>query len=81
MKTLIVSIYDGAYGFSVYDNGKLYSRNDIDTDENHKFYELWKIAFSYGDTTFWVKENCVNKYDQIFICEDGGIEVIKGELK
>ena len=73
MKYLIISIYDGAYGFSVCENGKIYKRDEIENDEKHKFYELFKAIHCYRDY-----EHLINKkdYDKIIICEDGGIEVL-----
>jgi len=76
MKYLIISIYDGAYGFSVCDNGKIYKRNEIEENEQHKFYKCFCIAFQYGNVAKHLTENFAKDYDKIIICEDGGIEVL-----
>lgn len=78
MKSLIVSNYDGGYRFSVYDDGYVYGRLDIDGNENHKFYRLWKIAREDGDMETFVKKTYGNDYDLIVVCEDGDIEIVKG---
>ena len=79
MKILIISIYDGAVGFSVYDNGKIYDRDEIEESEdgNHKFYELFILAYHYKKIRDLIEKDFINDYDKIFICEDGDVEVVK----
>lgn len=77
MKLLIITDYDGGVGFGVYDNGKIYSRSDIEDDEGHKFFELWLLARRYGDVNDYIIRNFGKDYDRIIYCENGSIEVLK----
>lgn len=73
-KLLIISIYDSGYYFSVYDNGKIYNREEIEYDKEHKFYTLFH---TYRDIHNIIEETFINDYDKIFICEDGDVEKVK----
>lgn len=81
MKTLIISNYDGGYGFSVYDNGKTYEIEDIKKDKNHKFLDLYRLVRGYKSINTYIKENYINDYDLIVVCENGDIEIVKEQEK
>ena len=84
MKTLIVSSYDGVCCFNVYDNGKLYERDDIEDDESHKFFHLYKLISLYvpdKDVHFFIERAFGKDYDQIFICNNGMIKVLKEKFE
>ncbi len=73
-KLLIISLYDSGYYFSVYDNGIIYDREQLEFDKENKFYSLFH---TYRDIHNVVEEKFINDYDKIFICEDGDIEKVK----
>lgn len=63
MKTLIISVYDSFWNYSVFP----------DTEDEKKIYDLYQ----WCDDEAILKEYG-NKYDVIIACVDGSINIIKG---
>lgn len=75
-KKLIVSIYDGGYNISIY-NGRLFNRDQIEKlKSSNKLSQLYNLISLYSDYIDFIKNN-FKEYDEIIICEDGGINIIK----
>lgn len=78
MKQLILSFYDGIVGFSyvVLENGKEIERSKEEIDL--KKYNLYDVNWGWWDKELINEENEVAKqFDEIIVCEDGGIEIYK----
>ena len=79
MTQLIISIYDSWYGGRVYSNGKrnypmeMKIKKAYDHTPRHYWWEH-DIRLSFND---WVLKEYGSLYENIIICEDGGIEVLK----
>lgn len=73
MKQLIISIYDSWYYGEVMSNGK---RNHSMTKTIHRMYDVHWSAYNKSFRTELMKKYA-RKYDNIIICEDGDIEVLK----
>ena len=74
MKTLIVSVYDDPYNFSVYDNGIFYGKRDL-RKESNKFFGMFDSS-TYPE--MYILDHFMDEYDLIVVCEDGDINVMKG---
>ena len=81
MRILIVSNYDSGVEFSVMDNGIIYTRERIEKNKKHKFYELYKLAWNYCNIRDYIITNLIDQYDFIVICENGEIQYFEGERK
>ena len=94
MRIIVVSIYDGGYGASVcYHNTssgdkELYILDDFDISDKSKLNKMPPVMF---DLACSARRGCSSEVEEILssrgrtlfdlavICEDGGIELLKGE--
>lgn len=79
MKYVIISIYDGMYGFDVLENGE-HIEAEREKDIAHNIYEIEKGESSYEKVHTFLKAY-YNDYDLIIISEDGFAEVVKDITK
>ena len=72
---IIVSIYDGGYGFSVMVNDKIHEDHFLEED-NSKLYKTFRRAYHRKSLKLFIKW-IKRKYPKqdIIVCEDGGITV------
>ena len=69
-KLMVVSIYDGGYGFSV------------DVDGNQSYEREFKIKERYDSYKYNKFVKYIKRYypsETLVICEDGYIDIFKGE--
>ena len=78
MKYVIVSIYDGGYGWSICDNGYQTIKNyGTKAEESPEIYKEWLSNKKFG-TGAWLKQKFFD-YDLIIVCEDGDVEIVKDD--
>lgn len=70
---VIVSIYDGGYCFSVYDDGVTIRRYEGGGPLLDEVMQAYSIPYT-NEWYKWLKERFPNKI--IVICEDGNIEIV-----
>ena len=74
---VIISIYDGGWGFSIMIDNKIIRPKDFDFDKD-TMADIVKKAYRLEDNfDKWLKDKFKNK--DIIICEDGDIRVIKNK--
>ena len=81
--TIIISVYDSCVGWSIYIDGYIIDRDELDYPRRHFPKGLRQIAREVRRACVWntcIKEYLLrkfNNYYSIIYCEDGGIEIIK----
>ena len=75
MNYLIISIYD-CMAASVCMNGTVYER---DSEVSHRF--LWAYLESNGKSNAETFAEFMDGYDLVVLCEDGDVEILKGNEK
>lgn len=74
MKQLIISIYDSWFNSSVLSNGKMNKKLEKELYDLYYCDDKYKEGNSFGKL---VIKNYGDLYDNIIICEDGDVEVLK----
>lgn len=81
MKYLIVNVYDSCYGFSICHNGVVEPMDKWNTERNSELVADMYRIMNGGGYTSGLLEKYGNDYDLIILCEDGGTEVLKNDVK
>ena len=82
-KTIIISVYDSCVNWSIYIDGYIIDRDELDFPHRHFPKPLRQIAKEIRNAYHWDccdKEYLLRKfsnYDSIIYCENGNIEVLK----
>lgn len=71
MNLFILSIYDGGYGASMYENG---FKIDLEEDENRDAF-IKRFGVKPEDATIKVIQKAIRPFTKIIICVDGDIQV------